>query len=118
MSQYNKEIGKTGEDLAVKNLVQNGYKIVERNFRCRSGEIDIVAREGEYMVFIEVKTRTGAKFGTAAEAVDNKKQKQIHRIAAYYLMKAGPMQNCRFDVVTVNMDKSGNHKIKIIKNAF
>lgn len=119
VSVFKKELGQKGEEMAVNYLIKSGYKIVARNFRCRSGEIDIVAIEGEYTVFIEVKTRTGAGFGTAAEAVNYKKQKQIHKAAAYYLMKTGQTEkNCRFDVVTVHMGKSDNNIIEIIKNAF
>ena len=91
-----------------------GYEILEYNFRCRMGEIDIIARDGEYLVFCEVKYRAGTGKGYPSEAVDKRKQRVISKCALYYLTKKGTMElPCRFDVVTIL-----NGKLQVIKNAF
>ena len=77
--------GRLGEDLAIKHLQENGYKIIQRNFECRQGEIDIIAKDKEEIVIIEVKTRKCLEYGKPAEAVDEKKQKHIYKAAEYYL---------------------------------
>ena len=84
---YKQVTGKLGEDLATKYLEKIGYKIVARNFRCRQGEIDIIARSTEELVFVEVKTRTNLSYGSPAEAVDFTKQKHMEKVAKYYLYK-------------------------------
>lgn len=97
---------KTGaqyEQLAALLLERQGYRILERNFRCRQGEIDMIALDGEYLVFLEIKYRKDDRMGTGAEAVDALKQARIIRCARYYRMRhpeyaAVP---CRFDVVSV-----------------
>lgn len=96
------EIGKMGEDLAVKYLEQIGYKIIERNFECRQGEIDIIAIDKNELVFIEVKTRTNIKYGKPAEAVDKNKQKHLTKAVKYYLYSRH-LENefVRIDVVEV-----------------
>lgn len=86
---FRQEIGKWGENLACKYLEENNYKIIERNFLCRQGEIDIIARDimKEEIVFIEVKTRSNFKYGNPAEAVNKQKQKHIKRTVKYYIYK-------------------------------
>lgn len=79
------ETGKIGEDLAVRYLQQRNYKIIERNFECRQGEIDIIAIDKNELVFIEVKTRTSIKYGKPAEAVNQIKQKHLIKAVKYYL---------------------------------
>lgn len=79
------ETGKLGEDLAVKYLEKVGYKVIERNFTCKQGEIDIIAIDKSEIVFIEVKTRTNIKYGSPAEAVDSIKQKHLVKAVKYYL---------------------------------
>lgn len=79
------EIGKLGEDLAVKYLEKNGYKVIERNFECRQGEIDIISIYKDELIFIEVKTRTNTKYGKPVDAVDLKKQKHLIKAVEYYL---------------------------------
>ncbi|MFZ5639925.1 MAG: YraN family protein [Bacillota bacterium] len=119
MSGYKKELGQAGEEAAVNFLTKNGYKILTRNFRCRSGEIDIIARDGDYLVFVEVKTRSGARFGLATEAVNYRKQQRLQKLAAYYILATGNNNvDCRFDVVTIQPDQNYNWNIEIIKNAF
>lgn len=119
MSGYKKELGNSGEEMAVNHLIKNDYEILERNFRCRSGEIDIVARDEEYIVFIEVKTRTGTNFGKAIEAINYRKKSRLLKTAAYYLLITGlTNNNCRFDVVTLQQDKNNKWELEIVKNAF
>ncbi len=110
-------IGRTGEDLAVCYLENLGYTIVERNYRKRIGEIDIIARDGECLVFIEVKTRRSSRFGSPFDAVDFRKQQQISRVALAYMTqhRCGDVP-VRFDVIGVHLEKSP--KIELIKNAF
>ncbi len=79
------EIGKLGENIACKYLESKGYKIVERNFEARQGEIDIIAIDNKEIVFIEVKTRTNKKYGNPIEAVDKNKQKHLIKTIEYYL---------------------------------
>ena len=98
----NLALGAHGEDLAAQFLTAAGMTIEARNWRCRYGELDIVARAGESIVFVEVKTRTGTGFGRPAEAVTATKQARIRRLAALWLAeRAGPWVPVRFDVVEV-----------------
>ncbi len=108
-------VGAEYEQKAAQYLESCGYKITVRNFRCRMGEIDLIAEDGEYLVFIEVKYRADAQMGEPQEAVNLRKQRRISRAAAYYCMKNGrpPEQPCRFDVAAY---MQGNWTI--IKNAF
>lgn len=109
MQRINKrQIGAKQEQFACKWLEQRGYRIVERNFRCRSGEIDIVAREGGYLVFVEVKYRRSGESGLPQEAVDWRKQRAISRVALYYLHRFGYQETTpvRFDVVALSGQES------------
>jgi putative endonuclease len=107
-----------GEDGAVAYLRDRGYRIVTRNWRCRLGEIDIVARDGETLVFVEVKSRRSSAFGTPQAAVDGRKQRKLSLAALQYLqderVKPGP---ARFDVVAVTVKDDGD-EIELIRNAF
>lgn len=96
-------------------LEQNGLFIVERNFRCRAGEIDLIAKDGKYLVFVEVKYRRTGASGGAAAAVDRKKQRIISRTAQFYLLRYGYGEEteCRFDVIAFD-----RKEICWIKNAF
>ncbi len=118
MTQARIDLGKRGEDLACQELERRGYVIVARRFRVRSGELDIVARDGATLVFVEVKARTGQVFGTAAEAVTPLKQMRMTRLADEYLMKHHIHEcPCRFDVVSIHFD-AGAADIEVIQNAF
>ena len=111
-------IGKQGESLAVEFLKKNGYRVLENNFRCRFGEIDIIATEGKTLVFIEVKTKTSNKFGPPKLAVDFNKRKQLSKAAMAYLMqKKLTNYPARFDVVGISIieDKT---EVELIRNAF
>jgi putative endonuclease len=109
-----KDLGNYGEQIAVWYLEKNGYKILERNFYCRQGEIDIIAKDKEY-VFIEVKTRTGVDFGYPSEAVDSIKIKHLCKVAKYYLFK-NYLNDAfvRFDVIEVLIE-NGKFNINHIK---
>ena len=119
MSLAGKHTGEKGEVLAAAYLTQAGYRIVARNYRCRFGEIDIVAFEGETLVFIEVKSRRSEAYGDPLLAVGLGKQKKISRIALYYLSEKGLGQQrpARFDVVAVQWRPDGTG-IELIRNAF
>lgn len=101
------EIGRLGENLAVKYLEGLNYKILERNFECRQGEIDIIAKDNLELVFIEVKTRTSLKYGTPAEAVNSFKQKHLIRAVEYYLYSRHLEEEfVRLDIIEVYMSKN------------
>ena len=103
MTMQRQALGKTGEDLAVEELERRGYAILARRYRTRHGEIDIVARDGETTVFVEVKVRAGAECGTAAEAVTPSKQRRLASMAVDFLARNRLMdQPCRFDVVAID----------------
>jgi len=110
-----RKIGTDYEKLAGAYLQQQGYEILEYNFRCRMGEIDIIAKDGAYLVFAEVKYRSGNQSGSPLEAVHWKKQQIISRTALYYCMKHkyGESTPCRFDVVGIC-----GEEYTLIKNAF
>ncbi len=111
--------GKAGEDLAAVYLLDNKYKIIERNYRCPLGEIDIIARDGPQIVFVEVKSKNSGRYGRPEEAVDRKKQAKLSRIALFYLKnKFGLDAPARFDVVSVYMDQKAPPVIRLYKNAF
>lgn len=110
-------IGKFGEDLACIYLKKLGYKIVERNFRIRGGEIDIIAKDGEILVYVEVKTRTSRKFGLPEEAVGFHKIKFLERAAKFYRVSKNNLPDLeRIDVVAVDLSEK-EPNIKLIKNA-
>lgn len=95
-------VGSRYEELAAAYLLRKGYLILEHNFRCRLGEIDIIAKDDEYIVFIEVKYRKTKKFGYPREAVTYLKQQHIIRTAQYFLtVKVGYELPCRFDVIEI-----------------
>ncbi len=111
------EKGKEGEQLAETFLLDAGYEILERNYRFGRGEIDLIAMDGEYCVFVEVKTRTSESFGAPVYAVPVSKQKQIARIAQGYIYEHGLTCPCRFDVVTIEY-ASNTPVIEHLINAF
>lgn len=103
------------EQSAARFLEEQGYRILEKNFRCRQGEIDLIALDGETVVFVEVKFRRDDRMGDGAEAVDRKKQKRIVGCARYYLFLHGEYASspCRFDVVSVS-----GEEITLLRDAF
>ena len=113
------ELGRAGEDAAVRHLEQSGYKILTRGFRMFRGEIDIIARDGETLVFVEVKTRTSEDFGRPEDAVTRSKQAQIRKIAQGYLILVNPGDvPCRFDVLAVERSPDGDWIFRHYQNAF
>jgi putative endonuclease len=117
MSTDKKSLGRRGEDAACKALLKEKYKIIARNWRCRLGEIDIIAMDrGKVLCFIEVKARSGGGFGLPEESVTPWKQKRLISIA-YSYMESEKRADCdlRFDVVAVDL---GTGEVRIIRNAF
>src|SRR2546426_11439969 len=101
-------LGRTGERLAAEVLTNRGYRILERNFRCGYGEIDLVAEDGQELVFVEVKTRRGEAFGRPEEAVTIHKQRKLVQVASYYLdLHTCAERSWRIDVVAVQLGKRG-----------
>ncbi|MEI6314000.1 MAG: YraN family protein [Syntrophus sp. (in: bacteria)] len=110
--------GKMGEEIAAEHLVGVGYEILERNFRCPLGEMDIVARDHETLVFVEVRSRRTDNYGGPLESVGFAKQKKISRVAEYYLNRHGLQQvKARFDVVAVKLPPS-RPEVELIRDAF
>jgi putative endonuclease len=99
-------LGRAGEDRAAALLEAHGYRIVARNVRLPGGEIDIIARDGDTIVFVEVKARGGNAFGTAIRAVDARKRATLRALAADWLQIAAPRAQARFDVVTIDRGRA------------
>ena len=113
-----KELGKKGEELALRFLKKNGYQIIERNYVCKLGEIDIIAKEKDTLAFVEVKTRTSTLFGPPELSVTPFKQMQLSKAALYFLkVKKLEDVKARFDVVAILLGKE-REEIELIKNAF
>ncbi len=119
MSQARRVLGTLGEQEACRLLEQNGYRIVDRNYRVRGGELDIVCERDGVLVFCEVKTRTSALFGLPEEAVTFAKRRRIRRLAAEYLQRQRRRVGAvRFDVVSVEVDGGRVGALRHIPNAF
>lgn len=114
-----KKLGLVGEGLACRELERRGYLILERRARSRHGEIDIVARDGDSLVFVEVKTRRSNRFGPARTAVSWRKQKKLAHLAQCYAARRrwGHMP-IRFDIVGVDVDSSGKPSLDVFRDAF
>lgn len=112
-------VGRLAEDSACQYLAKNGLKLITRNYKCRRGEIDLVMRHNDSIVFIEVRYRHNNHFGSGAESVINKKQKKIILTALHYLQshKEAAGLSCRFDVIAVQPGPDKNH-IQWIQDAF
>jgi putative endonuclease len=118
MSERRQHFGQRGEDLAARHLKKKGYKIIQRNYRTRTGEVDIIAKHKGCLVFIEVKTRLSRRYGHPKFAVTAAKQRKISIVALEYLKKNQALQTrARFDVVTVQPSENGP-VIEIVANAF
>ncbi len=101
-------LGRTGERLAAEALTRRGYCILEQNYRCRHGEIDLVAEEGQDLVFVEVKTRRGAAYGLPEEAVTARKRQKLREVAGHYLdAHSCADRSWRIDVVAVQLSSGG-----------
>lgn len=111
---YKKLFGGIGEKKSAKFLKKKGYKILEKNYKTKIGEIDIIAEKDGVIVFVEVKTRTDDSFGYAAEAVDRRKREKYFKVATEYLLKKQKIDSaCRFDIIAIE-----NDEINHIENAF
>jgi putative endonuclease len=120
MKYSTKQLGKIGELLAVKFLKQKGYQIIEQNYRSAWGEIDLIAQDGEVLVFVEVKTRRSLKFGAPQVAVANSKQRKMSKTALEYLQEKNFFDYvCRFDVISIVFPPEPSEPIiEHIENAF
>ncbi len=112
-------LGKQAENLACGELQRRGYAILARGYRTRMGEIDIVARDGPTIVFVEVKARTSGRFGPPGAAVDGRKQFRLARLALEYLLQRGWLDRpCRFDVVGILLPPGGRPALEVFSGAF
>ena len=113
-----KDLGKKGEELAIRFLKKSGYRILEKNYVCKLGEIDIIAKEKDTLAFIEVKTRTSTLYGPPELSVTPFKQMQLSKVALNFLKEMGLEDvKARFDVVSILLDSKGE-KIELIRDAF
>lgn len=115
-----KELGKFGEEIAAEYLADIGYSIIKRNYRCENGEIDVIAKDNDVIVFIEVKTRRSLKYGIPQSAVTQQKQSQISMVALSYLNQVNAFDSpCRFDVIAITLPPASKElQIEHIQNAF
>jgi putative endonuclease len=116
-----KSTGRFGEEVAAAFLIRAGMEIVARNWRCRDGEIDIVARDGSALVFVEVRTRSSRAFGRPEESIDLRKQRQVRKVAARYLNEATHhARSYRFDAVLVDLERADGpiRDVRHVRNAF
>lgn len=114
---HNKKIGKIGEDIASDYLEKRGYFILERNFREKTGEIDIIAKRKKLIVFVEVKTRLNTKYGFPSEAVNTTKKRKIQRTSLIYLYKRGFRNvQTRYDIIEIIIEKEKFYRINHIRN--
>lgn len=119
MSNERLSLGRSGEEKAAKFLKRLGFKILRRNYRCRLGEIDIIAKDRNELVFVEVKTRSSASHGLPAQAVNKRKQGQIIKAAQTFLMETSLHDHpARFDVVAIQVGREEKTEINHIRNAF
>jgi putative endonuclease len=120
MKTFNKDIGTLGEDISESYLKNLGYRILEKNFKCKCGEIDLIAINKGYICFIEVKTRYTRDFGTPSESVVFSKQHKIHKTAQVYILRKNIIDsNFRFDVMEVLLNHDNNgFSINHIQDAF
>ncbi|MBQ3034023.1 MAG: YraN family protein [Deferribacterales bacterium] len=113
MSNESKATGSNGENIAADYLIKNGYKILKRNFKAKTGEIDIIAYKNGVTVFVEVKNRKTLSFGYGFDAVNAKKRQKIINTAGIYCSLNGGDRQCRFDVISID-----EGHVKHIENAF
>jgi putative endonuclease len=119
MADQRGAFGKRGEELACEELQRRGYIILDRRFRTRCGELDVVARDGPVVVFVEVKARTDSNFGDPSESITWQKRRRLSQMAASYLfLKQLGDVPCRFDVVAVVEGPDAAHTIELIQGAF
>jgi putative endonuclease len=116
---FRMSLGKRGEIVAANFLAQNGYKILEQNYRCEIGEIDVIAEKDGRILFVEVKTRSSEHYGLPQESVHEIKQRKISRSAEWYLKeKRFETKPVGFEVIAVQWKEGGDPEIRLISNAF
>jgi putative endonuclease len=119
MTTERRAVGAYGERVAAQHLADQGLVILYRNWRCSAGEVDLVLRDGDDIVFCEVKTRRGTAFGTPAEAISHRKVRKLRELAAHWLAETGlHPRDVRFDVVEVFPQPSGPTRVAHIRAAF
>jgi putative endonuclease len=112
-------LGRRGEDMAVRHLVEAGYVILERNYRCSQGEMDVIARDGDRLAFVEVRTRRGDSFGTAKDSVSRAKQRRLAAVARSYLQEHALVDvDWGIDVVAIQFVPGGSlRQLELVRNA-
>lgn len=110
--------GNEGEQLAAEYLERKGYEIVERNYRHRHSEIDLIVKREKWLVFVEVKTRSSTAFGHPEDFVDEKKEQKVLEGAEHYIFEVDWKEQIRFDIVAVMQEADGSHTIHHIEDAF
>ena len=119
MTRLRQDTGIRGEQIALDYLLGRGYQLVAKNWRCRSGEIDLIMKDGDTMVFIEVKTRRGVGYGLPQEAVERRKQLKIRRLAEYYaLISRNGERELRFDVVAITFSADYEPLVEHLEGVF
>ena len=118
MTKERLDLGRRGETLALKKIKSFGYQCIATNYRCSLGEVDLIAKDGDTIVFIEIKTRKGRSLGYAKEAINERKKRQLSKVALAYLKNNGLLgSKARFDVVAIQVGE-GKAEIELVKNAF
>jgi putative endonuclease len=115
---WRRQRGDRGEALAAEELRRLGFRILARNYACRSGEVDLVADEGGCLCFVEVRSRRTGSAVSPAETVDRRKQRRIVAAAKHYLARTGVPRAIRFDVASVELADEGGDRIELLRNAF
>ncbi|MGQ9826030.1 MAG: YraN family protein [Desulfotomaculales bacterium] len=123
MPDKRRDLGRQGEEAAASYLEERGYRVLARNYRCRFGEIDLIAFDGEVLVFVEVRCRTSGRFGLPEESILWRKKARMRKIASHYLKSclSFPSANpppVRFDVLALLKEGPSPFRVKHIKNAF
>ncbi len=116
MAQHN-ELGKKGEELAVQFLIENGYTILERNYRFNKAEVDIIALQNDILAIVEVKTRSSLDFGNPESFLKPRQIKNLVKAVNYYVETSNLDVEIRFDIISI-LKENGNYTLKLIKNAF
>jgi len=117
LSKNKTKVGRQGEELAAAFLQKRGYRILERNFRLAYGEVDIIAKDGSFLVFVEVKLRQDDDYGSGEEAINKRKIAHIERVGEYYAALHPQLpQTLRIDVVSINLSRKNHPQIRLFKN--
>jgi putative endonuclease len=112
VNQSKREVGQSGEDYAAQHLIQAGLTLLQRNYRCPQGEMDIIAREGLQLVFVEVRTRTSGRYGWGEESITPQKKARLTRIASHYIKSQGYKEwpILRFDLIAIKAGRDSENR--------